>query len=199
MTARKADLFSSALMLSVSVLMAGALGACRVSGPAKAAHAGSAKKTASASPYETTNQIPSDLFKTMPIYPGSKVVHVRKPKGGMREIVFELNGAPALDKLVSFYKDGLKKNNFIITSSLMLRVRNTWSCDFHKQGRPGNIALYPTGKDKSKMTIDLIYEIPSKSEQAFLAPVEKFDVIGPGRPGTVAQTAPNENEKVKRN
>ena len=57
--------------------------------------------------------------------------------------------------------------------------------------------MYPTDKDKSKMTIDLIYEIPSKTEEAFLEPVEKFDVIGPGRPATVAHKATS--EKVKRN
>ena len=45
--------------------------------------------------------------------------------------------------------------------------------------------------------IDLIYEVPSHIDQALLEPKEDFDVIGPGRPGTVAFQAPN--KKVKRN
>ena len=73
----------------------------------------------------------------MPIYPGAVVQHVRKPKGAMREIVFELKNSPSLDDMVNFYKDGLKKNDFKITSMLIMRGRKTWSCDFHKDGRPG--------------------------------------------------------------
>ncbi len=195
MTARKADLFSSALMLSLSVVIAGAIGACRRPRQSAAPHPEA--KSAAASPFEATNRLPSDLYKGMPIYPGMTVVHVRKPKGGMREVMFQLDNAPAFEKLIDFYKEGLKSNNFSITSSLVMRARNTWSCDFHKRGRPGSIALYPTNKDESKMTLDLIYEIPTKGEQEFLEPVEKFDVIGPGRPGMVAQKA--SNEKVKRN
>jgi|YelNatPaOPRAMG01_1025707.scaffolds.fasta_scaffold02883_15 hypothetical protein len=195
MTARKADLFSSALTLSLSVVMAGAIGACRRPRQSRATHP--VASSAASSPFEASNRLPSDLFRNMPIYPGMTVVHVRKPKGGMREIMFRLDNAPALEKLIDFYKEGLKKNNFTITSSLVMRARNTWSCDFHKMGRPGSIALYPTSKDRSNMTLDLIYEIPTKDEQRFLEPVEKFDVIGPGRPGMIAQKA--WNEKVKRN
>ena len=62
---------------------------------------------------------------------------MRKPKGAMREIVFELKNSPPLNQMVSFYKDGLKKGDFKITSSLIMPARKTWSCDFHKDGRPG--------------------------------------------------------------
>lgn len=195
MTARKADLFSSALTLSLSVAMAGAMAACRR--PRQSLARLPVTKAAATSPFEASNRLPPDLYRNMPIYPGMAVIHVRKPKGGMREIMFRLDNAPALEKLIDFYKEGLKKNNFTITSSLVMRARNTWSCDFHKMGRPGSIALYPSNKDRSEMTLDLIYEMPTKGAQQFLEPVEKFDVIGPGRPGMVAQKA--SNEKVKRN
>ena len=50
-----------------------------------------------------------------------------KLNGAMREIMFELEDAPSLDKLVGFYKGELKKNDFVITSSLVMRARKTWS------------------------------------------------------------------------
>ena len=77
----------------------------------------------------------------------------------MREIVFEVKNSPSLDQMVNYYKDGLKKGDFRITSSLIMRARKTWSCDFHKDGRPGSVMLYPSDNDKSSTTIDLIYEV----------------------------------------
>lgn len=146
---------------------------------------------------EASNKIPDDLYKDMPVYPGAQVEHVRKPRGAMREILFAVKGSPDFKQMISYYKDELKKKEFRITSSLTMAVRKTWSCDFNKEGRPGSIKLYPDDKDKSVEIIDLIYEVPSHVDQALLEPKEEFDVIGPGRPGTVALQAPN--KKVKRN
>lgn len=155
---------------------------------------------------EASNEIPADLYKSMPIFPGAQVQHVRKPKGAMREIVFELKNSPPLDDMVNFYKDGLKKGDFRITSSLIMRARKTWSCDFHKDGRPGSVMLYPADNDKTSTTIDLIYEVASNIDPNLLEPKEEFDVIGPGRPGEVAPVAQNDSqdkakqkEKAKRN
>jgi len=145
-------------------------------------------------PDEPTKSIPSDLFKEMPIYPGATVEHVHKPKGAMREIVFS-TPAP-LNEVVEFFKDGLKKSDFHVTSSLIMPARKTWSCDFHKSGRPATILLYPDDHDKSKMVIDLIYEVPPKVDASMEEAEETFDVTGPGE---VAQQAPNPNEKTKRN
>ncbi len=155
---------------------------------------------------EATRQIPADLYPGMPIYPGAAVQHVRKPKGAMREIVFELKKSPSLDDMVNFYKEGLKKNDFKITSMLIMRARKTWSCDFHKDGRPGSVMLYPADDDKTSTTIDLIYEVPSNVDQALLEPREDFDIVGPGQPGDVTPVAQNDSqekdkpkEKAKRN
>jgi len=145
-------------------------------------------------PDEASKQIPSDLFKDLPIYPGATVEHVHKPKGAMREIVFSTSGQ--LNQVVEFYKEGLKSNNFHVTSSLIMPARKTWSCDFHKQGRPATILLYPDEHDKSKMVIDLIYELPPKNEGSTEEAEETFDVNGPGE---VAQQAPNTDIKAKRN
>jgi hypothetical protein len=137
---------------------------------------------------EATKAIPSDLFPTMPMYPGIKVEHVHKPKGAMREILLSSDGQ--MPQMVAFYKDELKKRDFRITSSLIMPARRTWSCDFSKDGRPASIMIYPSDKDKSQMTIDLIYEIPSKAEDVMREPKEDFDVVGPG---DVAQQAPTPN------
>lgn len=145
-------------------------------------------------PDEASKQIPSDLFKDLPIYPGATVEHVHKPKGAMREIV--LSTSAQLNQVVEFYKEGLKNNNFHVTSSLIMPARKTWSCDFHKQGRPATILLYPDEHDKSKMVIDLIYEMPPKNEGSTEEAEETFDVNGPGE---VAQQAPNTDTKAKRN
>ena len=138
---------------------------------------------------EPTKALPADLYKGMPIYPGAEVTHVKKPKGAMREVVFELKDSPSLNKMVSFYKDGLKANDFKITSSLIMPARKTWSCDFHKEGRPGSVMIYPADDDKTASTIDLIYEVASNVDPSLLEPIEHFDVIGPGPPGAVKPVA----------
>jgi hypothetical protein len=118
----------------------------------------------------------------------------------MREIVFELKNSPPLNQMVGFYKDGLKKGDFKITSSLIMPARKTWSCDFHKDGRPGSVMLYPADDDKTSTTIDLIYEVPSNVDQALLEPREDFDIVGPGQPGEVTPVAANDSqEKAKQN
>jgi hypothetical protein len=141
---------------------------------------------------EASKAIPSDLFATMPMYPGLKVEHVNKPKGAMREIVFSSDGQ--MPVMVAFYKDQFKEKNYNVTSSLIMPARKTWSCDFSKDGRPASIMIYPSDKDKSRMTVDLIYEIPSKTEEALREPKEDFDVVGPGE---VAQQAPTPNATNK--
>lgn len=145
---------------------------------------------------EASKELPPDLYKTMPIYPGAKVEHVRKPKGAMREIVFSTDAQ--LNPLVAFYKEELKKANFHITSTLIMPARKTWSCDFHIEGRPGSITMFPSDDDKSRMTIDLIYELPAHIDTSLLEPKEDFDVVGPGE---IAQQAenPNPSKKAKRN
>jgi hypothetical protein len=143
---------------------------------------------------EPTKTLPADLPPQLPVYPGVTVEHVRKPRGAMREIIMSTPGD--LNKLVAFFKDGLKGGDFRVTSSLIMPARKTWSCDFQKGGRPGSILLYPSDADKTRMTIDLIYELPpSKMDEALIEPREDFDVIGPGE---VAQ-APSAKEKEKRN
>jgi len=151
-------------------------------------------KTVALGPDEAYKTLPPDMFKGMPVYPGSTIDHVRRPKGAMREVVFSTDAA--MPALVAYFKDGLKQGNFHITSSLIMPARRTWSCDFHKEGRPGSIMLYPSDADKSKMTIDLIYEMPSKADEAMLEPQETFDVVGPGE---VAQQAPGPKENTKQN
>jgi len=153
-------------------------------------------------PDEPSKALPPDLYKTMPMYPGAVVEHVRKPKGAMREILFSAQGE--LTPMVAYYKDELKKNDFHITSSLIMPARKTWSCDFHNRGRPGSIMLFPSDTDKSRMTIDLIYELPAHIDESLKEPKEDFDVKGPGE---IAQQAPqlnsnpnpNPSEKEKRN
>jgi len=143
---------------------------------------------------EASKELPPDLYKTMPIYPGAKVEHVRKPKGAMREIVFSSDGQ--LMPMVTFYKEELKKNNFNITSSLIMPSRRTWSCDFSIKGNPGSVMLFPSDEDKTRMTIDLIYELPANIDESLLEPKEDWDVVGPGE---IATQAPNLSEKAKRN
>ena len=143
---------------------------------------------------EDSKTLPPDLDKNMPIYPGATVEHVRKPKGAMREIIFSSDAT--LAQMVAFYKEQLKKNDYHITSALIMPARKTWSCDFNTKGRPGSIMLFPSDENKARTTIDLIYELPAKVDQALLEPVEEYDVIGPGE---VAQQNQNPTEKAKRN
>jgi hypothetical protein len=177
----KAALFKAVVLPALCLVIALSLFACRT--PKQAAQAPPPEPQVVKDTDEASKAIPPDLYKSMPVYPGAEVLHVRKPKGAMREIFFELKNAPALDQMVNFYKDGLKKGDFKITSSLIMRARKTWSCDFHKDGRPGSVMLYPDDKDKSTTVIDLIYEMPSKVDEAMLEPKEDFDVIGPGPAG----------------
>jgi len=116
----------------------------------------------------------------MPIYPGAVVQHVRKPRGAMREIIFQSPGQ--MPEMVAYYKDQFKKAGFTVTSSLIMPARKTWSCDFSRSGRPGSVMLFPSDEDKSRMTIDLIYEMPAKMDESLLEPREDFDIEGPGEP-----------------
>jgi hypothetical protein len=179
--------FRSALVVALLV----SLLSCKSAPPPQAP---AAPEQAHSNPDEPSKSIPPDLFKEMPIYPGSTVEHVHKPKGAMREIVFST--AAPLNELVEFFKEGLKKNDFHVTSALIMPARKTWSCDFHKSGRPATILLYPDDHDKSQMVIDLIYEMPPKVDASMEEAEETFDVIGPGE---VAQQAPNSNAKTKSN
>jgi hypothetical protein len=137
---------------------------------------------------EPSQELPKDVFPAMPMYPGAKIEHVRKPKGAMREILFSSDGQ--MQEMVAYYKEGLKKGDFHVTSSLIMPARKTWSCDFNYEGRPGSLMLYPSDQDKSKMTIDLIYELPAHLDPSMMEPTETFDVEGPGE---IAQQAPNPN------
>jgi hypothetical protein len=173
------------------------VGSCKFHRQSSEAQPQSALKPVALGPDEPTKAIPPDLFKDMPMYPGIRVMHVRRPKGTMREILFQSDAD--FDKLVAFYRDQLGSNGFHVSSSLIMRAARKWSCDFNKRGRQGSITLYPSDSDKSKITLDLIYELPSKANEAMLEPIEKFDVEGPG---PVAQEAPGpngKNEKTKRN
>ncbi len=152
-----------------------------------------AVQASTTAPDEPSKALPPDLFKTMPIYQGASIEHVRKPKGAMREILFSAEAR--MPQLVAFYKDELKKNDFHIASSLTMPARETWSCDFQYNGRPGSIMVFPSDQDKSKMTIDLIYELPAHLDESMVEPKEDFDVEGPGE---LAQQAPNPSEKEKR-
>jgi hypothetical protein len=167
--------------------------ACKTAPPAAPA-APPAVQASMTTPDEPSKALPPDLYKTMPIYPGAKVEHVRKPKGAMREILFSADAQ--MPQMVAFFKDELKKNDFHIASSLIMPARKTWSCDFHYNGRPGSIMVFPSDQDKSKMTIDLIYELPVHLDESMVEPKEDFDVEGPGE---MAQQVPNPSEKEKRN
>ena len=181
---------NSNVMLAALFLLSVTAG-CNKSAPV----APPAAKPVALGPDEPYKTLPPDIFTGMPIYPSSTIDHVRRPKGAMREVVFSTDAT--MPALVAYFKEGLKQGNFHITSSLIMPARRTWSCDFHKEGRPGSIMLYPSDNDKSKMTIDLIYEMPSKVDEAMLEPVEKFDVVGPGE--VAQQAVPNPKENTKQN
>jgi hypothetical protein len=183
--------------LAAVLATAAVFASCKVHPRSSQAPADSAVKKVALGPDEPTKAMPPDLFNDMPMFPGITVLHVRRPKGSMREILFQTDGD--FDKLLAFYRQQLGDRNFHVTSSLIMRATRKWSCDFNKRGRQGSITFYPSDNDKSKITIDLIYELPNKANEAMLAPVEKFDVEGPG---PVAQQAPSpkeKNEKTKRN
>jgi hypothetical protein len=186
-----------AACFSAILAFATAIAACKSSRTAPQSPTTAAVKPVALGPDEPTKAIPPDLFKSMPMYPGLTVEHVRRPKGTMREILFHSDAD--FDKLVAFYKEQLAANGFHVTSSLIMRAVRKWSCDFNKHGRQASITLYPSDHDKTKMTVDLIYELPNKSAEAMLAPVEKFDVEGPGPVAQQAPSSDEKNEKTKRN
>jgi hypothetical protein len=195
-TVTRPDLFISGLLpaaMAASLLCAASMLAACKSQPA-AITAPPPVQVSMTAPDEPSKELPPDLYKSMPMYPGAVVEHVRKPKGAMREILFSAQGE--MPKMVGYYKDALKKNEFHITSSLIMPARKTWSCDFHYNGRPGSIMLFPSDQDKSKMTIDLIYELPAHMDESLMEPREDFDVVGPGE---ITQQAANPSEKEKRN
>jgi hypothetical protein len=142
------------------------------------------KAAVNAGPDEASSALPPDMDHSL-VFPGANVDHVRRPKGAMREVLFSTE-AP-LDRLIEFYKDGLQKAGYDVTATLRMAARKTWSCDFHKGGQQASIMLFPDDKDKSRMTIDLIYEMPSRTNQGPTEPEETFDVVGPGE---VAQKTP---------
>jgi hypothetical protein len=134
---------------------------------------------------EPSNALPREYPKTLPVFPGAQIEKVRKPKGSMREILF-IAQAP-FDQMIAFYKEQLTKNGYDVTSALKIAVRKTWSCDFHKGGQQCSVMLFPNDADKSKMTIDLTYQMPSTVAVVPTLPQETFDVVGPGEP-----TLPNQ-------
>jgi hypothetical protein len=190
-TQNRPNLFMRAALAACMIVFA----ACKATPPA-APITPPVVPTATGPTDEPSKELPKDLYPSMPVYPGAKIEHVRKPKGAMREIMFSSDAQ--MQQMAAYYKDELKKNDFHITSSLIMPARKTWSCDFHYNGRPGSIMLYPSDQDKSKMTIDLIYELPAKIDESLIEPTENFDIEGPGE---MAQQAPNQNpsEKEKRN
>ena len=199
MTGFRGALLSSKALLAAGLIAMFSLTSCR--GEQRPAAIEPASVPSAKVQEEASKAIPSDLYPAMPIFPGAVVQHVHKPKGAMREVVFEVKNSPSLDEMVNFYKDGLKKGDFKITSMLIMRARKTWSCDFHKDGRPGSVMLYPADNDKTATTIDLIYEVPSGVDPALLEPKEEFDVVGPGEPGNVTPVAQHDsqaNDKPKK-
>jgi len=191
MTVTKSALFKIAAVFTFAIAVTFSLAACHGK-PAEVVEPAAAPTTKIVD--EATKEIPSDLYKGMPIYPGAVVQHVRKPKGAMREVIFELKNSPSLSQMVNYYKDGFKQGDFKITSSLTMPARKTWSCDFHKDGRPGSVMLYPADDDKSATTIDLIYEMASNVDPNLLEPREDFDIVGPGPLGGVVPVAQNSSQ-----
>jgi len=178
------------VILAVSLLAIAACKTARTAAPVGRAEANSEKAVD-----EPTKDLPPDLYKEMPIFPGATIEHVRKPTRAMREILFSTDAQ--FNPVVDYYKEQLKKGNFHVTSTLIMPARKTWSCDFHIDGRPGSITMFPSD-DKSRMTIDLIYELPANIDVSLLEPKEDYDAVGPG---DITQPAPNPNpsNKAKRN
>ena len=187
-TQNQPSLFKLAALASCCLL---AFAACKTT-PVAAPVAPPPVQTATGPTDEPTKALPPDLYKEMPIYPGAVVDHVRKPKGAMREIMFISDAQ--MPQMVAYYKEQLQKGDFRVTSQLIMPARKTWSCDFNYQGRPGSIMLYPSDQDKTKMTIDVIYELPAHLDESMIEPTEDFDVQGPGE---IAQQAPNSTPNGK--
>ena len=160
------------VILAVCLLAIAACKTARTAAPVGRAEANSEKGLD-----EPTKDLPPDLFKEMPIFPGATIEHVRKPTRTMREILFSTEAE--LSPIVAYYKEQLKEKNFHVTSALIMPARKTWSCSFDLHGRPGNIMLYPSEQNKSRMTIALMYELPTIRNDSLLEPKEDFDVVGP--------------------
>jgi len=164
--------------MTFPVLVLFGLAGCQVR-PAPAAVSSEPKPPVVASdPDEPTRTIPADFDPSMPVFPGVTVERVRKPKGAMREIVMTTD-AP-VDELIEFYTSRLEKNGYGITSTLKVAARKIWSCDFHKGGRQASVMLYPSETGKSRVTVDLMYEMPARGNERPFPLEEQFDVVGPG-------------------
>jgi hypothetical protein len=170
-----------AVLPIVVILLPGVLWSAACTRPRKVITA-ARKPAVSPGPDEPSRALPPDFDRNLPVLPGSIVEHVRTPKGAMREILFGSNAS--VDELIRFYKTGLQSAGYRITSTLKMPARRTWSCDFHKEGQQASIMLFPSENDKSRMTIDLVYEMPARDQRPVL-PEEKFDIVGPGE---IAQT-----------
>jgi len=145
------------------------------------------QKAAAQNQNEASNSLPNEFPKTIPLFPGAQIQQVRKPKGSMREIFLISNAQ--LDPIISYYKDALVKNGYEITSTLRMAARRTWSCDFHKGGQQCSVMLFPNDQDKSKLTIDLIYQMPSTVASVPTLPQETYDIVGPGEPAAAGAPA----------
>ena len=176
--------------MTVPVLILFSLASCQRHEEQTQTLAAEANPPVGTNPDEASTAIPADFDRGMPLFPGATVEVVRKPKGSMREILMATDGS--VDRVIDFYRSGLEKNGFAITSTLNVEARKTWSCDFHKGERQASVLLYPSDADKSHTTIDLMYEMPAPSNERLAPPDEKFDVVGPGE---VAQQTQDQNEK----
>lgn len=173
------------VILAVCLL---AIAACKTA--RTATPVGRAKANSEEAADEATKDLPPDLYKEMPIFPGATIEHVRKPTRTMREILFSTDAE--LSPIVAYYKEQLKEKNFHVTSALIMPARKTWSCGFDLNGRPGSIMLYPSEQNKSRMTIALMYELPTIRNDSLLEPREDFDVVGPGE---IFEPPPNRLKK----
>jgi hypothetical protein len=174
------------VILAVSLLAIAACKTARTAAPVGRAEANSEKAAD-----EPTKDLPPDLYKQMPIFPGATIEHVRKPTRTMREILFSTEAE--LSSIVAYYKEQLKEKNFHVTSALIMPARKTWSCGFDLNGRPGSIMLYPSEQNRSRMTIALMYELPTIRNDSLLEPREDFDVVGPGE---IFEPSPKPTEKA---
>ena len=186
---RSTRLSRAHLLLTIPALILFGLTSCQSHEQTQVA-AAEKNPPVSTRPDEASTAIPPDFYRGMPLFPGATVEVVRKPKGSMREILMTTDGS--VDRVIDFYRSGLEKNGFAITSILNVEARKTWSCDFHRGERQASVLLYPSDADKSHTTIDLVYEMPAASNERLAPPDEKFDVVGPGE---VAQQTQEQNEK----
>jgi len=182
-----------AAVAALAVLIAVTAGACERAGQKADLPAPQPEQKAK-NPFEPTKDLPPDFVNSLPIYPGAQIEQVHKPKGAMRQIEFSTKAS--LAELVDFYKTQLKQRGFRITSALIMAARRTWSCDFQKERMQARVLLYPHDHDKSLMTINLMYELPSTVDPELMEPVENFDVVGPGE---YVQKTTTQQDKVKRN